>query len=153
MSENFLPNTRGARLHAIANILASQRIRSQRSLATELLKLGIEVAQPTLSRDLEDLSVTKDSSGFYIIDSTEDAPGMALNRAIKDLLISIDTTDQLCVLRTPPGGAQLLASAIDHANIPDVLGTIAGDDTVLMITRNPAAATIISSDLLGRTAK
>jgi transcriptional regulator of arginine metabolism len=153
MSENFLPNTRGARLHAITNILASKRIRSQRGLAAELLKLGIEVAQPTLSRDLEDLSVSKDSSGYYIIASTEDAPGLALNRAIRDLLISIDTTDQLCVLRTPPGGAQLLASAIDHASFPEVLGTIAGDDTVLMITRNPAAATIISSDLLGRTAK
>lgn len=153
MSENLFPNTRGARLHAITNILASKRLRSQRGLAAELLKLGIEVAQPTLSRDLEDLSVAKDSSGFYTIDSTEDAPGMALNRAIKDLLISIDTTAQLCVLRTPPGGAQLLASAIDHANFPDVLGTIAGDDTVLMITRNPAAATIISSDLLERTAK
>lgn len=148
MDETLIPNTRPARLQAISTVINNNRIRSQRELSLQLKNLGIEVAQPTLSRDLDDLSVQKDKAGYYILPTGEDVAFIALSRAIRDLLTTIEISEQLCVLRTPPGGAHLLASAIDHANLKGVLGTIAGDDTVLMIINNPKQAGIIRTSLL-----
>jgi transcriptional regulator of arginine metabolism len=151
MSDTSLPNTRGARLSAISQILSQKKLRSQRELAQELVDLGIDVAQPTLSRDLDDLSVTKDQAGFYVLGDVEDITYQRLSKSLRDLLISIDVSSQLCVLRTPPGGAHLLAGAIDQAKVEGVLGTIAGDDTILMITKDSNSAARITSEFLGMT--
>jgi transcriptional regulator of arginine metabolism len=151
MSDTSLPNTRGARLSAISQILSQKKLRSQRELAQELVDLGIDVAQPTLSRDLDDLSVTKDQAGFYVLGDVEDITYQRLSKSLRDLLISIDVSSQLCVLRTPPGGAHLLAGAIDQAKAEGVLGTIAGDDTILMITKDSNSAARITSEFLGMT--
>lgn len=128
------PLTRSARLKTITDLIDVKRIRSQRELAQELSKAGFEVAQPTLSRDLEDLSVAKDKSGFYVLPSSNNSSDLNLRRNLKELLISANRSQQLVILKTPPGGAHLLAGALDQAKFPDVLGTIAGDDTVLVIT-------------------
>lgn len=151
MVDTQLPNTRSARLSAITDILDKKKIRSQRELAQELTNLGIDVAQPTLSRDLDDLAVTKDRAGFYQIGNPEDHAAQKLSRNLRELLISIETSSQLCVLRTPPGGAHLLAGSIDGARVAGVLGTIAGDDTILMITRDSQTAETIASEFLSLT--
>lgn len=151
MIDNSLPNTRGARLSAISQILSKKKLRSQRELAQELADLGIDVAQPTLSRDLDDLSVTKDRAGFYILGVAEDITYQRLGKSLRDLLISIDVSSQLCVLRTPPGGAHLLAGAIDQAKVEGVLGTIAGDDTIMMITKDSNSAARIMNEFLAMT--
>lgn len=151
MIDNSLPNTRGARLSAISQILNKKKLRSQRELAQELADLGIDVAQPTLSRDLDDLSVTKDRAGFYILGVAEDITYQRLGKSLRDLLISIDVSSQLCVLRTPPGGAHLLAGAIDQAKVEGVLGTIAGDDTIMMITKDSNSAARIMNEFLAMT--
>ncbi len=151
MIDNSLPNTRGARLSAISQILDKKKLRSQRELAQELADLGIDVAQPTLSRDLDDLSVTKDRAGFYVLGMAEDVTYQRLGKSLRDLLISIDVSSQLCVLRTPPGGAHLLAGAIDQAKVEGVLGTIAGDDTIMMITKDSNSAARIMNEFLAMT--
>lgn len=148
MAETLLPNTRSARLSAISQIIEQKKIRSQRELADELFELGIDVAQPTLSRDLDDLSVGKDRAGFYVLGEIELADEQRLTRNLRDLMLSIDKSEQLCVLRTPPGGAHLLAGSIDQSRISGLLGTIAGDDTILMIARDSDAAERIVADFL-----
>lgn len=148
MSDLTLPGTRSARLNAIQNIITENKIRSQRELAIRLNDLGIEVAQPTLSRDLDDLAVGKDRAGYYILSEIESSPNQRLQRTLRELLVQIEVSEQLCVLRTPPGGAHLLAGAIDQARLPGVLGTIAGDDTILMITNNSESAAKIRQDFL-----
>lgn len=148
MSDLILPGTRSARLNAIQNIITENKIRSQRELAIRLNDLGIEVAQPTLSRDLDDLAVGKDKAGYYILSEIEISPNQRLQRTLRELLVQIELSEQLCVLRTPPGGAHLLAGAIDQARLPGVLGTIAGDDTILMITNNLESAAKIRQDFL-----
>jgi transcriptional regulator of arginine metabolism len=71
-----------------------------------------------------------------------------LPRVAAELLVSAEASANLVVLRTPAGGAQLLASALDHAGWPTILGTVAGDDTVLVITRDPAGGTDVATALL-----
>lgn len=148
MSEINQPKTRSARLQSITDIIGQNRIRSQRELAQLLADSGFDVAQPTLSRDLFDLGVAKDSAGYYIIDSDAITNYSRLEKSLRELLVYIETSDQFCVLRTPPGGAHLLAGAIDRSKIDGVLGTIAGDDTVLMITRDKKVANDIFSKFM-----
>jgi transcriptional regulator of arginine metabolism len=148
VSELNLAQNRSARLQLISSLIAEKKLRSQRELGIALEELGYNITQPTLSRDLDDLSVRKDKAGFYYIASAEDLHSVRLQRSMRDLLISAESSGQLLVLRTPPGGAQLLASAIDQSKISGVLGTIAGDDTVLLITSGPTAATEITKHFL-----
>jgi transcriptional regulator of arginine metabolism len=143
--------TKAARHQRIAELLERQAVRSQPELAQLLAQDGVEVAQATLSRDLDELGAVKVRSGAGLVyalpaeggDRTPRA-GVSqqvldarLSRLCAELLVTADASANLVVLRTPPGAAQFLASALDHAALPDVLGTIAGDDTVLVITRAP----------------
>jgi transcriptional regulator of arginine metabolism len=143
--------TRSARQARIAELIAAQPVTSQTQLATLLADGGIEVTQATLSRDLEELGAVKlrgsDGAPASYVLPPENAPlrpaqsaGAAparLTRLLADLLTSADGSANLAVLRTPPGAAQFLASALDKVALPDVLGTIAGDDTLLVVSRDP----------------
>jgi transcriptional regulator of arginine metabolism len=144
MTELNLARNRGARLQLISNLISERKMRSQREIGAALVELGYSITQPTLSRDLDDLSVQKDKAGFYFIAPAEDLNSFRLQRSMRELLISAEASGQLLVLRTPPGGAQLLASSIDQSRISGVLGTIAGDDTVLLITSGSTTATELS---------
>ncbi|NED98469.1 arginine repressor [Phytoactinopolyspora alkaliphila] len=146
------PATRAARHGQIAEILARRPIRSQSELADQLAQNGIAVTQGTLSRDLDELGAVKirNSMGWLIYalpgeggDRTprpaeEGTIDARLIRVCEEILVSARSSANLVVLRTPPGAAQYLASAIDHAARPEILGTIAGDDTVLVISADPA---------------
>ena len=152
-SESVLtPVTKSARQQRIVEILGRHRVRSQSELAELLAAGGLSVTQATLSRDLVELDAVKvrmpSGALVYAVpaeggDRTpragrETAASEArLARLLGELLVSAEGSANLVVLRTPPGAAQFLASAMDHAELGDILGTIAGDDTVLVITRDP----------------
>lgn len=147
-----VPATKSARRQKIVDILARRAVRSQSELADLLAGHGFTVTQGTLSRDLDELGAVKvrDPGGTGLVyavpgeggDRTPRAAQEAvldarLARVSEELLVAAEASANLVVLRTPPGAAQYLASAIDHADLPDLLGTIAGDDTVLVISRDP----------------
>lgn len=140
--------TRAGRQARIVAILSSAAVRSQSELAGLLAGDGIEVTQATLSRDLEELGAVKlrgaeGGIGVYVVpEDGSPVRGMSggtgrLSRLLSELLVATDATGNLAVLRTPPGAADYLASAIDRAALPYVVGTIAGDDTIFVAAREP----------------
>jgi transcriptional regulator of arginine metabolism len=140
------------RQSAILDIVQATAITSQEQLREHLRNRGIEATQATLSRDIRDLGLIKrPMDGAYRrpdagIGGAED-PEEALRSAVDDYLRSHDTVEQLIVLKTDPGQAQPLAVAMDRARIPEVVGTIAGDDTILVICRNASAAAAFARQL------
>ncbi|MFF5227685.1 arginine repressor [Dactylosporangium sp. NPDC000521] len=135
------PVSKAARHDRIASLIRGSAVRSQTELAELLAGDGIQVTQATLSRDLEELRAVK-VRGEYLIPEdgeralrpAEEAP-TRLIRLLRELLTGTDSSGNLVVLRTPPGAAQFLASAIDRTGLPDIVGTIAGDDTILVVAR------------------
>ena len=145
------PATKTARQAHIAGILAHAQVRSQEELAALLAARGVRVAQATLSRDLEEMGAVRlrGAAGalVYALPGDQGVAG-TLPRVAAELLVSAEASANLVVLRTPAGGAQLLASALDHAGWPAILGTVAGDDTVLVIARDPAGGDELARALL-----
>jgi transcriptional regulator of arginine metabolism len=123
-----------ARKSAILNVLQEQVIDSQEALVFALKRMGITVTQATASRDLLEIGAHrgKDEDGVMRYLAPTQAPAPPTSQSNK-LLISAVASGNLLVLRTPPGGAQLLAGSLDHARLTTLIGTIAGDDTVLAI--------------------
>ena len=151
--------TRSARQARIAELIGAAPVTSQTQLAALLAESGVEVTQATLSRDLEELGAVKlrgsdgapasyalppENAPLRPAQSAEAAPAR-LTRLLADLLTGADGSANLAVLRTPPGAAQFLASALDKVALPDVLGTIAGDDTVLVVSRDPAGGPALAA--------
>lgn len=140
--------SRVARQARITELVAGMAIRSQTELAKLLASEGVEVTQATLSRDLDELGAVKlrgaDSGAPVYVIPEDGSPVKGvqggtsrLSRLLGELLVSAEGSANLTVVRTPPGAAQFLASAIDRAAFGEVLGTIAGDDTVMVIAREP----------------
>lgn len=161
----IVPATKTARHALIRQLLARHEVHSQPELAVLLIGEGVEVTQATLSRDLVELGATKvrrPGAGLVY-----QVPGMAENgssdagetidprlaRLTAELLVTAEASANLVVLRTPPGAAQLLASVIDASALVGVLGTIAGDDTILLITRDPAGGAEIAARLIDLAAR
>ncbi|MDT4911042.1 MAG: transcriptional regulator of arginine metabolism [Pseudonocardiales bacterium] len=156
------PTGKAARHSRIIAVLAEQQVRSQAELAARLDEAGVHVTQATLSRDLDELGAVKlrtpdGGVPVYVVPedgspltarSADDAPPQRLARLIGELLTSAETSANLVVLRTPPGAAHFLASALDRASLPEVLGTIAGDDTILVVARDPAGGRALADHLL-----
>lgn len=143
-----LTATRTVRQGRITTILSSRSVRSQSELAALLADEGIDVTQATLSRDLEELGAVKvrtadGGSGVYVVpEDGSPAWGISggterMSRLLGELVVATEASGNLAVLRTPPGAAHYLASAIDRCGLPDVVGTIAGDDTIAVIAREP----------------
>jgi transcriptional regulator of arginine metabolism len=143
--------SRAARHDRIVAILGERSVRSQAELAAALEASGFSVTQATLSRDLDELGAVKLRSPdgglpVYVVPedgspltarSAQDDPPHRLARLLGELLVSAEASANLVVLRTPPGASNFLASALDRAALPDVLGTIAGDDTIVVVSREP----------------
>lgn len=135
---------------AILDLVDRVALSSQEDLRRKLRDLGFTVTQATLSRDLRDLGLVKASAdGTYHrpgADSTPPEVAVArLQHAVTEFLVGVDRSQQLVVLRTGMAQAQPLASAVDAAKIDGVVGTIGGEDTVLVICRDAAAATSVAS--------
>lgn len=161
------PMTKAARHARITDVLESEDIRSQGELAKRLSEAGVQVTQATLSRDLDELGAVKlrtaDGHLAYVMpgeggervqrtrpDTLDlgQVSGARLTRLAEDLLVSAEASANIVVVRTPPGAAQYLASAIDHSDIPAILGTIAGDDTILVVARDPQGGEELAATLL-----
>jgi transcriptional regulator of arginine metabolism len=154
------PASKAARHARIVSLIQERAIRSQGELGELLAAEGLTTTQATLSRDLEELGAVKvrgtDGSGsVYVVPpegqgplrAAEQAPDR-LKRLMRELLTGADSSGNLVVLRTPPGAAQFLASALDRSGLPGVVGTIAGDDTVLVVAEDVTGALGISGALL-----
>jgi transcriptional regulator of arginine metabolism len=125
----------------ILDLIRNHRVSSQEVLRELLAERGIEVAQATLSRDVRDLGLVKapDEQGgsSYVIPAAGGEPAPALNRLLPALYMGADGVGNLLVLKTLAGGAQPIAAAVDSQGWPEVVGTIGGDDTILLILRTP----------------
>ena len=145
-----IPMTKGARQQRITDLLGRHEVRSQTELAELLAESGVSVTQATLSRDLVELDAVKvrvpSGALVYAVpaeggDRTPRAgvesiaSETRLARLLGELMVSVDSSANMVILRTPPGAAQFLASAFDRAELGGILGTVAGDDTVLVISR------------------
>ena len=136
------PMTRAGRHARIVELIRERSVRSQTELAELLAADGVQVTQATLSRDLEELGAVKVSGAYLIpedgkrpLRDAEQAPARLI-RLLRELLTGVDASGNLAILRTPPGAAQFLASALDRSGLTDVVGTIAGDDTILVVARD-----------------
>lgn len=125
---------------AILRVIRERRIRNQDELRTALVPLGIRATQATLSRDIHELGLAKvsDAEGvFYGTGTDAGAVRPDLGQLVRALLVSVDGVGPLLVLRTAAGSAGALTAALDGAGWSEIIGTIAGDDTVLVVTRGP----------------
>ena len=131
----------------ILKVLTGQPVASQDELRRQLGHLGVRVTQATLSRDLRELRLVKTSQGYRPLASAAadevPAPLPTVARALKDFLLDIRPAQNMLVLKTPPGGAQPLAAAVDSERWKGVAGTLAGDDTVLVICSSRGACSAI----------
>jgi len=120
----------------ILKLVGSGAIASQDELRRRLTQLKLRVTQATLSRDLRELKLVKTRDGYKPVRQAAEGSAAlsALVRALKEFLLDIRPAENLLVLKTPPGGAQPLAAAIDAEHSNEIAGTIAGDDTVLIVT-------------------
>lgn len=161
-----VPTTKAARHARIVEIVRRGSIHSQAELARALAEEGLTVTQGTLSRDLIELRAEKvrDDAGtlVYVLPGEGGDRSPQLNgdsgyvaarlaRLCAEMLVSAEASGNLVVLRTPPGAANYLASAIDHSVFPGVLGCIAGDDTILVIARDPAGGDELAQRFLALT--
>ena len=122
----------------ILKLVSGQPVTSQDELRRRLNHLGVRVTQATLSRDFRELRLVKTAGGYRPLSAAagnaEDAaPLTALARAVKEFLLDMRPAQNMLVLKTPPGGAAPLAAAVDSEHWKEVAGTLAGDDTVLVI--------------------
>jgi transcriptional regulator of arginine metabolism len=138
--------SRTSRLTTIAQLLSGRRFSSQEELAAALARGGIEVAQATLSRDLRSLGVAKrsgaDGSSWYELPSPA-TEALDRGRQLLDLKIFVNETrvaQNLAIVKTPPGHASAVARAIDLTGFDALMGTVAGDDTVLCILEDHVSA-------------
>ncbi len=160
--------TKAARQRRIVDLLGRYPVRSQGDLAELLSNDGVVVAQATLSRDLVELDAVRvrGAEGVLVYavpgeggDRTPRAgvetaaSGQRLARLCSELLVGAEASANLVVLRTPPGAAQFLASALDKAVLASVLGTIAGDDTVLVISKEPDGGEALAQRLFALAAR
>lgn len=149
------PVTKAARQALIVELLTGNLVKSQPELAELLRGRGLHVTQATLSRDLVEIAAVKVrlASGALVYAVPAEGGNRApvagesavatqrLSKLCSELLVSAEASNNLVVLRTPPGAAQFLASAIDRAELPGVLGSIGGDDTILVIGRESTTGT------------
>jgi transcriptional regulator of arginine metabolism len=121
-----------ARRRLIRTLLTDRPVGSQQELVELLARHGHEITQATASRDLAAVGAVKDGDG-YVIDDTRHSGASALARALDELAESIAASGNLVVIRTPPGAAHLLGAALDAASVEGIVGTVAGDDTILVV--------------------
>jgi transcriptional regulator of arginine metabolism len=135
----------------ILDVIDHEPIVSQEMLRQRLRHRGIDATQATISRDLKDLGLVKRAGdGAYVRPGAERVgpeTGERLRRAVASLMRGCERVDPLVVLRTDRGQAQGLAEWIDRAQLPEVAGTVAGDDTILLVCRGPEAAAHVEARL------
>ncbi|MCW3797522.1 hypothetical protein OMW55_06870 [Sphingomonas sp. BN140010] len=146
---------RQRRQRTIADLLRSRPVASQESLLGDLKALGYEVTQATVSRDLDQLGAVKvrrDGVTSYALPDELTGAGWSerrLRAILDEWVTSVEPVGQLIVVKTPPGSAHLVGVALDQARLPDVAGTICGDDTIFLAVRDAASAREVAARLQG----
>ena len=142
------------RQHRIARLLEDQAVSSQAQLVELLAVDGVVATQATVSRDLEDLGAVKvripgGAMAYAIPEHAKDrtAPDDHLRRVMGEFVVDVAHSGNLVVLRTPPGSAHVIGSALDRAGLPDVLGNVAGDDTLLLVCSEHTSGAEVASRL------
>lgn len=153
----MMPMSKRARQNLIQTILGAEQVASQEELRQVLAARGVEVVQATLSRDLRELGVVKGASGYLLPEAASNGHGRGaqngrggrspLERAVREYLVSATSAGNLVVIRTGPGRAQPVALELDLAPPPEVLGTVAGDDTIFIATASPGASARLAARL------
>lgn len=133
-------------------LIQSGVIHSQTDLVQELKKSGYRVTQTTASRDLEEIGAVRGRNAhgdtvYQIRESSDDALSR-VNPLPSKLILSVDHSANLAVIHTPPGAAQFLASSLDHANLTGVIGTLAGDDTIILVSKKATGGAQLAKELL-----
>ena len=147
------------RHRAVADLIREHELASQEEVAARLASLGFEVTQATVSRDLEQLGalkVRRDGRISYALPDQLPANGVSSSRlatVLRDWVRSIDVAATIVVLRTPPGSAHLVGVALDESVLPEIVGTICGDDTVFAACRSAADAEALAARLDGFSAR
>jgi len=143
--------TRTRRRQAIVELVSGERLSSQEEIRARLAALGHQATQSTISRDLEELGLARvhDADGVrYVMPDAAATPSSAgLRRLLGEFAVAFVRTDVGLIVRTPPGAANVLAEGIDRAGLPEVAGTIAGDNTILIVGREGVGATAIDTTL------
>lgn len=121
---------RNGRQDAIRDIVRNKDVRTQRLLVDELRAMGFDCTQATVSRDIADMGLRKLPEGIYVL-----AEDLHLQRMVSELVTGVLRTDNLVMIKAQPGTASGIAAAVDAAELPDVLGSLAGNDTILVIAQ------------------
>ena len=121
---------RNGRQDAIRDIVRNKDVRTQRVLVDELRAMGFDCTQATVSRDIADMGLRKLPEGIYVL-----AEDLHLQRMVSELVTGVLRTDNLVLIKAQPGTASGIAAAVDAAELPDVLGSLAGNDTILVIAQ------------------
>ncbi|HWG74803.1 MAG TPA: arginine repressor [Acidimicrobiales bacterium] len=147
--------TKNQRQHRIAQLLAAQPVTSQAQLVELLDAAGVEATQATVSRDLEELGAVKVRVGgepvYAVPELPRDrvAPADHLRRVLGDWVVEVASSGNVVVVRTPPGSAHVVASALDRAGHPDIVGTVAGDDTLVVVAAEAVGGAEVARHLSG----
>lgn len=141
-----------ARRAKAISLIESGVVHSQSDLVTLLKKSGYAVTQATASRDLEEIGAvrarTKTGESIYQISGSIDDALARVSPMPAKLILSVDHSANLAVIHTPPGAAQFLASSLDHADLTGVIGTIAGDDTIILVSKKATGGAQLAKELL-----
>jgi transcriptional regulator of arginine metabolism len=144
-------NARARRHQAIVELIDAERLGSQEEIRGRLAELGLQATQSTISRDLEELGFARvhDADGVrYVVPGTQTAPSLGpLRRLLNEFALTFVRTDVGLVVRTPPGAANVLAEGIDRSGLDPVAGTIAGDNTILVLGREGVGAAALETTL------
>jgi transcriptional regulator of arginine metabolism len=152
------------RQRAILTLVATRPIHSQEELVVLLEQQGFAATQATVSRDIKELGLVKvpiktngddDALFKYVVPNATVNYVSRLHRAVSELAVTIEGSVNLIVIKTPPGSAMMVASAVDEAAWPEVLGTVGGDDTILIIVRSAEEMPVVKQrflDLKGTSA-
>jgi transcriptional regulator of arginine metabolism len=142
------------RQHRLARLLEEQAVSSQAQIVDLLAAEGVVATQATVSRDLEELGAVKvripgGAMAYAVPEHTKDSasPDDFLRRVMGEFVVDVAHSANLVVLRTPPGSAHVVASALDRAGYPDVLGTVAGDDTLILVCAESVGGAAVAARL------
>jgi transcriptional regulator of arginine metabolism len=135
-----LVKRRNNRQDAIREIVRGKSIRTQRVLVSELEAAGFTCTQATVSRDIADMGLRKLPEGIYVL-----AEDLHLQRMVSELVADVNRADNLILVKAQPGTAPGIAAAIDAADLPDVVGSLAGNDTILVVASSPESGASFES--------
>lgn len=148
-----MTDSRARRQKAIADLIRTGNLASQEEVTTRLAGLGFTVTQATVSRDLDQLGAVKVKRGgmlsYSLPDqiSTSDWSASRLERILHEWVVSVEAAGNLLIVKTPPGSAHVVASALDQALLPEFAGTVSGDDTLFVVVRDGVAVDVAAGRL------